>query len=187
MPEAEVFRGDRPARFVPVSSELMRTGFRNLMPNLSARPATAKLPSPDGTFPDFATSPTRIPHPYKVQHVRNRTDEESARRRRRFHGPTPLKPSSFVLTRRFRRIVAAAGLSGPPRCGTSRRRLQAPPLAAPRSVSQATAPSVHEPLHIRNNPLRRRSSAPERTNTTSLPSSRRGSDPPKPSRETGYG
>lgn len=76
-PKSEDRKDIRPS--APASSERMRTGFRILMPNPSAGPAIRKLPSPDGTFPDFATSPTRIPHPYKVQHFPNRSGRRSRR------------------------------------------------------------------------------------------------------------
>lgn len=175
-PKSEDRKDIRPS--APASSERMRTGFRILMPNPSAGPAIGKLPSPDGTFPDFATSPTRIPHPYKVQHFPNRSGRRSRRPAIR-----PSRTGPFV--------VAAPALRDVPFAG---RRRNAPT----RPTSPADRPPRFRFRRLRHprclnliyqkQPLRGAFSAPEAgCNTTSSPSSHPGSDRPKPSLGTGYG
>ena len=156
------------------------------------RPPPRSYRQSDGTFPGFATSPTRIPHPYKAQHFRNRLRRKSGKRRLHFSRTISASstPSPSLLIRHSRRIVAAARPFGPAlaaalRCGG---RLSAPSSrAAPHPVSQATAPSVLEPRLSGTSDPAQNICAGSDEYTTSSPSSRRGSDPPKPSRGTGYG
>lgn len=156
------------------------------------RPPPRSYRQSDGTFPGFATSPTRIPHPYKAQHFRNRLRRKSSKRRLHFSRTISASstPSPSLLIRHSRRIVAAARPFGPAlaaalRCGG---RLSAPSSrAAPHPVSQATAPSVLEPRLSGTSDPAQMFCAGSDEYTTSSPSSRRGSDPPKPSRGTGYG
>lgn len=175
-PKSEDRKDIRPS--APASSERMRTGFRILMPNPSAGPAIGKLPSPDGTFPDFATSPTRIPHPYKVQHFPNRSGRRSRRPAIR-----PSRTGPFVVAAPALRDVPFAGRR---RNAPTRPTLSGRPSAA-LPVPQATAPSVLEP-HLSETTASGRLFGPEAgCNTTSSPSSHPGSDRPKPSLGTGYG
>ena len=156
------------------------------------RPPPRSYRQSDGTFPGFATSPTRIPHPYKAQHFRNRLRRKSGKRRLHFSRTISASstPSPSLLIRHSRRIVAAARPFGPAlaaalRCGG---RLSAPSSrAAPHPVSQAMAPSVLEPRLSGTSDPAQSICAGSDEYTTSSPSSRRGSDPPKPSRGTGYG